>query len=293
MKKFKFLSKLLAVLVIVPAIILCTACGGGQLAQQAKLEKKEFTQLNSVAEFQTKMDEITDKEIVNGYHMSFEAKMNMMGFADFEKFNMNMYYVPGETVETTKLAAKYDVKMNMDMEIPGMDPIESTAEMEGTMYVKDGYSYSAIKGSATANGETENIDEKTKAPFGLGEGMDFASMATDFADLESLLAQFQFEDMLDVEGVSFFVSTDGTQLKMVVDAFEEEGLKVSKYEMIFQFAEGKLTGFAIEAVMEVGVGDEVMPMEMKITVAPFEGEIDMPETFEGYTEETEEPGLGF
>ena len=80
---------------------------------------------------------------------------------------------------------------------------------------------------------------------------------------------------------------------MVVDAFEEEGLKVSKYEMIFQFAEGKLTGFAIEAVMEVGLGDEVMPMEMKITVAPFEGEIDMPETFEGYTEETEEPGLGF
>ena len=40
MKKFKFLSKILAVLVIVPAILLCTACGGGQLAQEAKLAKK-------------------------------------------------------------------------------------------------------------------------------------------------------------------------------------------------------------------------------------------------------------
>ena len=40
MKKFKFLSKLLAVLVIVPAILLCTACGGGQLASEAKVDTR-------------------------------------------------------------------------------------------------------------------------------------------------------------------------------------------------------------------------------------------------------------
>ena len=96
LKKFKFFSKLLAVLVIVPAILLCTACGGGQLAQEAKLEQKEFTQLTSVTEFQTKMAEIEETQITGGYHMSFNMKMNMpmMGM-NFEKFNMvltNMQY---------------------------------------------------------------------------------------------------------------------------------------------------------------------------------------------------------
>ena len=293
MKKFKFLSKLLAVLVIVPAIILCTACGGGQLAQQAKLEKKEFTQLNSVAEFQTKMAEIEETQITGGYHMSFNMKMNMpmMGM-NFEKFNMNMYYVPGETAEETKLAAKYDMKMDMNMDLGFGDPIEMETEANGTMYVTDGYAYTDVKGKATANGETEDVTEKTKVPFVLGAGEGPIGMAEAFADLEQIFGMVKFEEMQDVEGVKFFVSTDGTQLKMTLDAFEDEGVKVNKYEMVFQFAEGRLTGMAIDVNMELTEGGETIPMEMKITVAPFAGEIDMPANFDGYTE-PEESGLEF
>lgn len=291
MKKFKFFSKLLAVLVIVPAILLCTACGGGQLAQEAKLEQKEFTQLTSVAEFQTKMAEIEETQITDGYHMTFNMKMNMMGM-NFEKFNMNMYYVPGETAEETKVAAKYEMKMDMNMDLGFGDPIEMSTEANGTMYVTDGYAYTDVKGTATANGETEDMTEKTKVPFVLGGTDDPTAMAAAFADLETIFGMVNFEDMQDVEGVKFFVSTDGTQLKMTIDAFEEEGVKVNKYEMVFQFAEGRLTGMAIDVNMELTEGGETIPMEMKITVAPFAGEIDMPANFDGYTE-PEEPGFEF
>lgn len=297
MKKFKFFSKLLAVLVIVPAILLCTACGGGQLAQEAKLEQKEFTQLTSAAEFQTKMAEIEETQITDGYHMTFNMKMNMplLGM-NFEKFNMNMYYVPGETAEETKIAAKYDMKMDMNMDLGFGDPIEMSTEANGTMYVTDGYAYTDVKGTATANGQTEDMTEKTKVPFVLGAGEGPIGMAEAFADLEQIFGMFYFEDMQDIEGVKFFVSTDGTQLKMTLDAFEEvgeeDGIKVNKYEMVFQFAEGRLTGMAIDVNMELTSGGETIPMEMKITVAPFAGEIDMPANFDGY-KEPEELGLGF
>ena len=281
MKKFKFLSKILAVLVIVPAILLCTACGGGQMAQEAKLAKKEFVKMNTAAEFQAEFDKIEETDIATGYHMTMSMKMDVGDYMKFNNFYMNMYYIPGVGEEAPTIASKFDMDIAMGDEM--------AMTMVGTMYAVDGYSYTDAKMGTTMQGVTANVETKTKAELGYGDADSFLEIGMMYGELSTMLERLP--EMMEAEGVEFYKSTDGTQIKIVVaPGTELDGMVAEQVEMTIEFAEGKVTGFSMITKATMVDGDYTAPVEMSVTLTQFTGEIEFP-SFEGYTEAEEDEGF--
>ena len=253
------------------------------MLKKQNLQKKEFVKINSAAEFQTEFAKIEETEITTGFHMTMKMEMPEMGF---EKFDMNIYYLPGATEDATPtIAAKYDFNMEYEEEM--------TMAAVGTMYDVDGYTYTDATINMTAAGQTMNYTQKQKAESGTDVVASMVSMYEMYTDLGSILTMMP--DFEDLEGVEFYKSTDGTQIKIVVaPGTELDGMVAEQVEMTIEFAEGKVTGFAMVMKATITDGEVIIPMNMEITLTQFAGEIELP-SFEGYTEAEGSgfPGLEF
>lgn len=291
MKKFKFLSKLLAVLVIVPAILLCTACGGGQLAQEAKVDTKgDWANAATVttAQFEEYQATVTgDKAaIAKGFHMT--QKASAMGM----KMYGNGYFVAGETPEKNQLALKYEAEMPAEGD-------EAAFKMAYEMYLKENHLYIANMDFVTflaemypALAEREDLVYNMDIDLGADYGeLSFAYMTSMFTDMmESLEDQNSYTAVLDMFG-SFADGNDiiikkienGATVKyqITIDAEKIETeygeAAVEKAELYLIFKDGAFNGAAYNLTGKVTIGETTETIVNEFAITMFEGDVDFPD----------------
>ena len=289
MKKFKFLSKLLAVLVIVPAILLCTACGGGQLASEAKVDTRgnwEKATTVTAAEFEEFKSSLAEDKaaLQKGFHIT--QNMSAMGMKQYA----NAYFVFGED-ET-----KHQVAMKYEMEMPAMEEGEEPTKMSYTMYVKENHLYLE---NLDFGMETERTDLKYNVDIDLSKnysslGAEYAGFADDFNmainqysqnDYTAVLSMFEMyagENEVVIKKIENG-STVKYQLTINVETLETEfgAVTVEKAEAYLIFKNGAFNGAALDLVGKVTVGEEVQTVEMSMAMTAFEGNVNFP-NFEEY-----------
>ena len=292
MKKFKFLSKLLAVLVIVPAILLCTACGGGQLASEAKVDTRgnwEKATTVTAAEFEEFKSSLAEDKaaLQKGFHMT--QNMSAMGMKQYA----NAYFVFGED------ATKHQVAMKYEMEMPAMEEGEEPTKMSYTMYAKENHLY--LENLDFSMGlETERTDLKYNVDIDLSK--DYSSLGADYSGLAEefpqLISQFGEENDYTAVLSAFEMyagenevvikkiengSTVKYQLTINAETLETEfgAVTVEKAEAYLIFKNGAFNGAALDLVGKVTVGEEVQTVEMSMAMTAFEGNVNFP-NFEEY-----------
>lgn len=282
MKKFKFLSKLLAVLVIVPAILLCTACGGGQLASEAKVDTRgnwEKATTVTAAEFEEFKSSLTEDKaaLQKGFHMT--QSMSAMGM----KLYANAYFVFGEDDTKHQVAIKYEA------EEEGEEP----TKMSYTMYAKENHLYIENMDFAPFM-ESERDDMKYNVDVDLGKdysalGAQYAGFADGFNmainqysqnDYTAVLSMFEMyagENEVVIKKIENG-STVKYQLTINVETLETEfgAVTVEKAEAYLIFKNGAFNGAALDLVGKVTVGEEVQTVEMSMAMTAFEGNVNFP-----------------
>ena len=296
MKKFKFLSKLLAVLVIVPAILLCTACGGGQLASEAKVDTRgnwEKATTVTAAEFEEFKSSLAEDKaaLQKGFHIT--QKASAMG----SKMNTNAYFVFGEDSTKNQIAMKYEV------EEPAEEEGEEPTKMSYTMYAKENHLY--LENLDFSMGlETERTDLKYNVDIDLSKN--YSALGEEYTFLT-----YFFQSMLEgIDGqngianvIAEFEATAGdnevvikkiengstVKYQLTINAqtlkedfgFGEVDIAVEKAEAYLIFKNGAFNGAAINMVGKVEVGETTETVEQTFAITSFEGEINFPD-FKNY-----------
>jgi len=292
MKKFKFLSKLLAVLVIVPAILLCTACGGGQLASEAKVDTRgnwEKATTVTAAEFEEFKSSLAEDKaaLQKGFHIT--QKASAMG----SKMNTNAYFVFGEDSTKNQIAMKYEV------EEEGEEP----TKMSYTMYAKENHLY--LENLDFSMGlETERTDLKYNVDIDLSKdysslGADYSGIAEEFPqiisqfgeenDYTAILSMFEMYAGDNEVVIKKIENGSTVKYQLTINAqtlkedfgFGEVDIAVEKAEAYLIFKNGAFNGAAINMVGKVEVGETTETVEQTFAITSFEGEINFPD-FKNY-----------
>lgn len=286
MKKLKFLSKLLAVFVIVPAILLCTACGGGQLAQEAKVDtsgnwdKATVVSLEDFTEFSADIDE-EDAKLGKGFHLT----TNMSAFG--ARMYTNAYFVAGETAEENQIALKYEVETPEDED-------EEAMKMAYTMYLKDNHLY--LEGVDFApfvglerDDMVYNMDVDLDSKYESVNPALTGTLGYLSSIMEGITEQSSFSVALEMfdeyAGGNDIVikkiekgSTVRYQITIDADNLESEfgEVEIQKAEMYLIFKDGAFNGAAYSLVGEVTVDGETETVVNEFAITSFEGKVDFP-----------------
>lgn len=292
MKKFKFLSKLLAVLVIVPAILLCTACGGGGLNSEAKVDTRgnwDKAATVTTAEFEEfKASLAEDKAVLQkGFHVT--QKSSIFGM----KMYANAYVLLGEDATKNQAAIKYEMKMPAEEE--GQDP----TKMSYTMYAKENHVYIEKLDFAQYMGSERkdlvyDIDiDMSKDYSALGEEyaslsqelpamFESVSVGNDYLAVIELFEEYAGENELIIKKIE-----NGSVVKyqLTIDATAVDTLygeaAIEKAEAYLIFKNGAFNSASVNMVGKVALGEKVETIEVSLAITSFEGNIDFP-NFKNY-----------
>lgn len=282
MKIKKLLTSLFALIIMVPVVFLCAACGGGvsgKLDEQVTMNVG--TEANYVAstveEYKATVTPEVAAKILNSYKMSFSLVRKTGTGADAKvtsdtTMNMIVKYAPS-AADANVLEVK-EAAMQATVNEYNEDGTVANGGLSGVYLPGDGSVYNRVEGKVGGAEVTMKYKSVLPTDVTVGAEMEDKNGAwISFEDLSQMLANV---DSIEDPNATFQVWKQGNKSTFKVVA-EVEGTTATVY---VAFDNGEFAGVQMTMTMDYSsMGGPVM--YATIAVLPFEGNIQYP-SFAGY-----------